>query len=380
VILPGQTVGILGGGQLGRFLGIEARLMGLKTVVLDPTPNSPAAQVCDRQIVAPVGDAKAALELANLSDVVTLEWELIPAPVLEAIEAVKPLFPSSKVIRKIQDRLTQKDFLHKHDFPQTPYAAVSNEAELKKAAKKIGYPCILKRRTHGYDGKGQYRLKSAKDLPGAAATLEAPCVLEAMVDFEREVSVITAISQDGQSRAFPIAENVHKSGILHSTVAPARIPLPQSDPVLALADRIGRALGHVGVMAVEMFLKTDGSVLVNEIAPRVHNSGHYTLGACATSQFEQHLRAVCGLPLGSTELQIPAVMINLLGDLWAAGEPNWNELSGLPNVKLFLYGKAKAAPGRKMGHFLFFDEDPNRALAEAERLHSRLVPAALVQS
>jgi 5-(carboxyamino)imidazole ribonucleotide synthase len=217
-------------------------------------------------------------------------------------------------------------------------------------------------------------------LPGAAATLEAPCVLEAMVDFEREVSVITAISQDGQSRAFPIAENVHKSGILHSTVAPARIPLPQSDPVLALADRIGRALGHVGVMAVEMFLKTDGSVLVNEIAPRVHNSGHYTLGACATSQFEQHLRAVCGLPLGSTELQIPAVMINLLGDLWAAGEPNWNELSGLPNVKLFLYGKAKAAPGRKMGHFLFFDEDPNRALAEAERLHSRLVPAALVQS
>lgn len=380
MILPGQTVGILGGGQLGRFLGIEARLMGLKTVVLDPTPGSPAGQVCDRQIVAPVDDPKAALELAMLCDVVTLEWELIPAPVLEAIEAVKPLFPSSKVIRTIQDRLAQKDFLHKHGFPQTPYAAVLNAAELKKAAKKIGFPCILKRRTHGYDGKGQYRLKSAKDLAGAAATLQAPCVLEAMVDFQREVSVITAFTQDGQSRAFPLAENVHRNGILHSTLAPAGIPMPESDRAFALADKIGRALGHVGVMAVEMFQKKDGSILVNEIAPRVHNSGHYTLGACATSQFEQHLRAVCGLPMGSTVIDGPAVMINLLGELWAGGEPRWKELIGHPRVKLFIYGKAKPAPGRKMGHFLFLGEHPDGPLREAERLYSRLVPAALVQS
>ena len=375
--LPGQTVGILGGGQLGRFIALEARLMGLKTVVLDPTPNSPAGQVCDAQIVAPVDDMKAALELARLSDVVTLEWELIPAEILEALEAAKrPLFPSSAVIRTIQDRLTQKDFLHKGSFPQTPYAAVSGAGELKAAAKRLGFPCILKRRRHGYDGKGQLRLRSRADLSQAAALLEAPCVLEAMVDFRRELSVIIAFSADGKARAFPIAENAHRGGILHSTTAPAAVSASESAAARALAEKIGRALGHVGVMAVELFQGRSGELLVNEIAPRVHNSGHYTLGACATSQFAQHLRAGLGMPLGSAALETPAVMINLLGELWSEGEPRWESLVQTPGVKLFLYGKEKAAPGRKMGHFLVLGDFPGGALAEAERLHGLLAPAA----
>ncbi len=372
-VLPGQTIGILGGGQLGRFMGIEARLMGFKTVVLDPTAGCPASQVCDKHIQAALDDEKAALELARLSDVVTLEWELIPMQTLAAVEAVKPLFPSSKVIRNIQDRLAQKDFLYKSGFPQTPYAAVSNMEELRAAVKKLGLPCILKRRTHGYDGKGQFRIKTEDDIPKAVQALEAPCVLEATVAFEREISVLLAIGTDGQSRAFPIAENVHKDGILFSTLAPARVPMPRSDEALVLAERVGQALGHVGVMAVEMFQKKDGSLLINEIAPRVHNSGHYTLGGCATSQFEQHLRAVGGLPLGPTVIESPVVMINLLGDLWKNGEPRWEKLTGQPGVKLFLYGKAKAAPGRKMGHFLFIGDPPDGPLAHAQRLYERLL-------
>lgn len=375
MILPGQTVGILGGGQLGRFIGIEARYLSLKTIVLDPTAHSPAAQVCDAHIQAAIGDVNAALELAKRCDFITLEWELIPAAVLEAIERTgKPLFPSSKVIRPIQDRLSQKDFLNKHGFPQTVYAEVSNEKQLQAAVKKIGTPCLLKTRTHGYDGKGQYRIKSKADLAGAAQVLKSPCVLEAWVDYRREVSCLLALTPDGQAKPFPIAENVHRGGILHSTVA---LPGdPEKHPAFALAEKVGRALGHVGVMAVEMFETTDGKLLINEIAPRVHNSGHFTLGACATSQFAQHLRAGCGLPLGDTALQSPVVMINLLGDLWAQGEPRWQVLLERPDVRLFLYGKAKAAPGRKMGHFLLLGGD----LAEAERLHGLLAPAVPVRS
>ncbi|MBI3553232.1 MAG: 5-(carboxyamino)imidazole ribonucleotide synthase [Elusimicrobia bacterium] len=376
MILPGQTIGILGGGQLGRFLGLEARLMGFKTVVLDPTPDSPAAQVCDRHIQAAVDDSTAALELARLSDVVTLEWELIPAALLEKIEKVKPLFPSSKVIATISDRLVQKEFLKERGFPQTPFVPAANRQELEAATKTLGFPCVLKRRRHGYDGKGQLRLHSPADLPKAAPLLEAPCVLEALVSFDKEISVILAVGREGQTRAFPIAENVHRGGILHSTLAPASIPIPQSDPILALAEKVGRDLGHVGVMTVEMFVETGGRVLINEIAPRVHNSGHYTLGACATSQFEQHIRAVGGLPLGSTVVEGPVVMINLLGELWSDGEPRWDLLLAHPSVKLFLYGKAKAAPGRKMGHFLFIGDYPGGPLAEAERLYRGLLPVS----
>ncbi len=368
--LPGATLGILGGGQLGRMIAVEARRMGYRTVCLDPTPDCPAAQVCDEAITAPF-DAKAARALAAESDVVTLEWENVPAALVEAAAARAPVFPSSSVLSTIQDRLVQREFLKKRRLPQTAFAEVSSHAELFLAAEKLGYPCLLKRRRHGYDGKGQLKLRSPRDLETAGPMLEAPCVLEAWVPFSKEVSVILARGQSGETSAFPLAENVHRGGILHTTRAPAAVPARLARRAQRLAADIARALGHVGVMAVEMFVLRNGrGLLVNEIAPRVHNSGHFTLGACKTSQFEQHVRAVCGLPLGDARLLSPVVMVNLLGELWANGEPRFFEALGA-DMKLHLYGKAKPAPGRKMGHALILG-DPAKGLRRADALLRRL--------
>ena len=356
---------------MGRMMALEARRMGYRTVVLDPAQNSPAAQVADIHIQAPVDDAQAALDLAARCDVVTLEWELIPASVLEKIEAVKPLYPSSKVLRIIQDRLSQKEFLAKNKFPQVPFLAVNGLAELKASAPKIGFPCILKRRSHGYDGKGQALLQNKDSLSLAAQTLESPCVLEAQISFDLEISVILARGKNGEISLYPIARNVHRNGILHTTQVPAAIPEATQKKAQTIACSIAEALGHVGVMAVEMFVVGD-DILVNEIAPRVHNSGHYTLGACLTSQFEQHLRAISGLPLGETKLVSAAVMVNLLGNLWREGEPNWSAILYQPNLKLHLYGKAKPAPGRKMGHILILGGDAEGSLKTAEELLLKL--------
>ena len=368
MILPGATLGILGGGQLGRMIAIVARRMGYRTIVLDPTPQCPAAQVADKHIQASVDDLKAAVELAKLCDVVTLEWELIPFDVLEAVERIKPLSPSSSVLRVIQDRLTQKEFLARNGIPQAPFAAVSDPEDLDDAADELGYPCILKRRRAGYDGKGQFRLASRFDHEGAMETLKAPCVLEAKINFKSEISVILARDAKGSVSFFPIAENVHRDGVLHVTAAPARVSAAIAGKAEALAAKIARALGHVGVMAVEMFALKDGRLLVNEIAPRVHNSGHYTQGACVTSQFEQHVRAVCGLALGETELLTPAIMVNLLGDLWIKGPPRWQTLLNRPNARLHLYGKAKPAAGRKMGHIVLLGEKAGSALKTANTI------------
>lgn len=344
-LAPGKTLGILGGGQLGRLLAEAARSLGYRTAALDASPSAPALQVVDRPIVGAVDDPSAALALASASDLVTLEWELIPVKVLEVVAAARPLFPAPSVLGVIQDRLTQKNFLRKHGFPQTPYGEAATATGWK-------YPVILKRRSHGYDGKGQCRLGSAADAPKAAEVLKSPCVWEKLVDFKAEISVVLARGRDGATAVYPVAENVHRNGILHATRAPARIPRDVEAKAVALAIKISEALGHVGVMAVEMFLLHDESLLVNEIAPRVHNSGHYTLGGCAVSQFEQHVRAVCGLPLGSTELREGrAAMVNLLGDLWEKGEPDWSPLKAVPGATLHLYGKSGARPGRKMGHY-----------------------------
>lgn len=360
---PGKTLGILGGGQLGRLIAEAARPLGYRTAALDPSASSPALQVVDIPVVGPVDDATAAMKLAQASDLLTLEWELIPVKVLEAVAQARPLYPAPSVLGLIQDRLTQKNFLARHGFPQTPYG---------EAATALGwkYPVILKRRSHGYDGKGQCRLMSESDAPKAAEVLKAPCVWEKMVDFKAEISVILARGRDGKTAVYPVAENVHRNGILHATRAPARIPRDVADDAVSLAGRIAEALGHVGVMAVEMFLLHDESLLVNEIAPRVHNSGHYTLGGCATSQFEQHVRAVCGLPLGAPGLiDGRAAMVNLLGDLWEKGEPRWALLDGIPGAKLHLYGKPDARPGRKMGHYVVVGAE---AEAEFQRADARL--------
>ncbi len=342
--------------------------MGYKTVVLDPAADAPAAAVCDVFIQAAVDDKESALKLAAQSDVVTLEWELIPAETLKAIESKKPLFPSSKVIEAIQDRLTQKEFLQSRGLPLAPFAAVDTQTSLAAGVRRLGPDCILKRRRAGYDGKGQQVITADTDLSVAENLLSAPCVLERKVSFKKELSVILSRDGNGTVTFFPLAENIHRKGILHATVAPARISSEVRKKAEDLAAAAASALGHVGVLAAELFLLPGGALLINEIAPRVHNSGHYTLGACATSQFEAHLRAVCGLPAGAPALLAPAVMVNLMGELWESGEPDWTKVLACPQARLHLYGKKKASPGRKMGHIVLVGVDAEAGLALADEL------------
>ncbi len=371
--LPGSTLGILGGGQLGRMIAVEAQRMGYRVAVLDHDLYCPAAAHADQVVVGGFVEAGASLALANLADVVTLETEHIPWHLLEQVEAVRPMRPSAAVLRTVQDRLLQKQFLAERGLPQAPFAAVDDLPGLHAAVRQIGLPAVLKTRTGGYDGKGQARLHQLGDVEAAwRAVGEKPCVLEGFVRFQAEVSVILARGLDGATCVFGTAENVHHGGILHMTVAPARVAAEIAARGVQLACEIATALDQVGVIAVEQFLLEDGQLLINEVAPRVHNSGHYTLGACATSQFEQHLRAVCGLPFAAATQYKPAVMLNLLGDLWRAGEPDWSPVLNEPTARLHLYGKRDARAGRKMGHVLVVQDTADGALQTANRLHLAL--------
>lgn len=372
-LLPGATVGILGGGQLGRMMAVVARQMGYRIVVLDPSPRCPTAQVCDGVVVGTLDDIEAARHLAQQVDVITLDTEHVPADVLDALEAIVPVRPGAAVLRTIQDRLTQKQFLDRIGLPQATWAQVDDAAGLPAALAKVGRPAILKVRRAGYDGKGQVRIEKDSDAEAGLARLHGqPAVAESVIGFSREVSVVLARALDGAIRIYPIAENVHRRHILHTTRAPAPMPEARRKRAEAIAVSIAEALGHVGVMAVEMFELPDGTLLVNEIAPRTHNSGHYTYGACATSQFEQHIRAVCGVPLGDPRALTGAVMVNLIGDLWNKGAPGWQDVLARPEARLHLYGKDAPAPGRKMGHVVLLDDDTDRALATAETLIATL--------
>jgi 5-(carboxyamino)imidazole ribonucleotide synthase len=374
-LLPGSTLGVLGGGQLGRMMALAARRMGYRVVVLDRDAKCSAAQVSDDVVVGTLDDADAALRLAAASDVVTLDIEHVPAGVLERIEKVKPVRPGASVLRTIQDRRTQKEFLDKLGVAQARWAPVSDRRELDQALATIGTPAILKVRRAGYDGKGQVRIDAGGDPDAALAAIRGePAVLEQRIDFARELSVVLARGVGGETAFYPLAENVHRKHILHTTRAPAPISEAGAAAARELGAAIATALGHVGVIAVELFELRDGALLVNEIAPRTHNSGHYTYGACATSQFEQHVRAVCGLPLGDPRAFTGAVMVNLMGELWAKGPPAWEHVLAHPEARLHLYGKDRAAPGRKMGHVLLLDDDTDRALATAEALIARLTP------
>ncbi|HVM45680.1 MAG TPA: 5-(carboxyamino)imidazole ribonucleotide synthase [Candidatus Thermoplasmatota archaeon] len=349
---PGATIGILGGGQLGRMLTFEAHKMGYRTAVLDPARDGPAGQVADVFVEGSWSDAAAMLELARQSDVVTVETEHLPWEALAQVErAGATLRPGSAVLHVVQDRLRQKRFLEHHRFPQPAFRPVQDVATLAQAVAEAG-------------------------ANAAWATIgRQPCIYEAFVPFEREVSVVLARGVNGGVAYYPLAENVHRDGILHTTLAPARVPAQVEQAARRIALGIAEGLGHVGVMAVEMFLLPDGSLQVNEIAPRVHNSGHYTYGACATSQFEQHLRAICGLPLGETTLLRPACMLNILGDAWRAGEPDWRAVLAEPAARLHLYGKKDARPGRKMGHVVVMHDKAEEALRVAEAIHARLAGA-----
>ncbi len=372
---PGSTVGVLGGGQLGRMMAIEARRMGYRIVVLDPDARCPTGQFADEVVIGALTDVDAALELAGQVDVITLDTEHVPADVLERLDEVVPVRPRAAIFRTIQDRLAQKQFLDGLGLAQTPWAPVDDDGP-EAAIAAVGLPAILKVRTAGYDGKGQVRIE---ELARATAAWERvgrrPSVIERVVEFVREVSVILARGVGGEVAFYPIAENVHRHHILHTTRAPAPMPPARRAQAEAIARRIADALDHVGVMAVELFELADGQLLVNEIAPRTHNSGHYTYGACVTSQFEQHVRAVCGLPLGDPRATTGAVMLNLIGDLWRDGPPCWEEVLRRPEARLHLYGKLAPAPGRKMGHVLLLDDDTDRALATAEAVLAALQPA-----
>lgn len=364
---PGAVIGIIGGGQLARMMAVEGRRMGYEIAVQDPDPTAPAVAVSDHFVEAALDDVVAAQRLAGVSDVITIDTEHVPAELLARLETEKPVHPSATVMRIIQDRLEQRRFFAAHGFPQTPNAPVDDIESLRGATRAIGFPCVLKARRWGYDGKGQARITHEGEIEEAWLSIDnAPAVLEAFVDFEKEVSVLLARDVGGSARSYPLVENHHRRHILHTSRVPALVSADLSSEAVELAEAIGAALGHVGVMAVELFVTRDGRLLINEVAPRVHNSGHYTLGACVTSQFEQHLRAICGLPLGDPALMRPAVMVNLLGDLWCGGPPRWSTILAHPGARLHLYGKARAMSGRKMGHVVIFDDDPDSALALAE--------------
>jgi 5-(carboxyamino)imidazole ribonucleotide synthase len=374
--LPGRTVGILGGGQLGRMFAIAARRMGYRVHAFDPTDDCPAGQVADVEVIAGYDDVAAARRFAAGVDVVTFEFENIPAETLAAVAEVRPVHPSPEVLHVCRHRLREKDFLRSHGFPVTCYRAVRSGEEVRQGLAEVGTPAILKTADFGYDGKGQARLDRAEDAAGSWQRLGRPLgVLEAFVPFVKELSVVCARTRRGETLCYPLAENEHRRHILDVTTVPADVGPAVARRALDLARGVAEALGVVGVLAVEMFLLAGGELLVNELAPRPHNSGHFSIDACVTSQFEQQLRAVCGLPLGDPHMHRPAAMANLLGDLWQSGEPDWAAALAFPDVKLHLYGKRAARPGRKMGHLTALADTPaaarQRVLAAREALTGR---------
>jgi len=374
VILPGATVGVLGGGQLGRMFVLRARAMGYRTAVLDPDPVSPAGTAADLHLRAAYTDPAALDRLASECDAVTTEFENVPAEALERLGGSCRVRPTVSAVAVTQDRISEKQFLERSGFPTAPFRPVRNERELQAAVREVALPALLKTSRLGYDGKGQTPVDRPEDAPTAFRVLgSVPCVLERRLALETEVSVVLARGDDGAVAAFPVGENRHRNGILETTVVPAQVGRDTLDAARSIACRVATALEYVGVLGVEMFVADGGRIYVNELAPRPHNSGHYTLDACSVDQFEQQLRALCALPLAEPRLLSPVAMINLLGDLWSSGEPRWVEVFRRPGVKLHLYGKAEPRPGRKMGHLNCLADDPARALALAVDTRDALV-------
>ena len=353
---PGSTIGIFGGGQLGRMLAMAARAMDYRTVSLDPSADCPASHVTDAHIAASYDDLAAAQELADRSDVVTYEFENVDATAIEFIAESRPTYPSPSVLRVCQDREIEKTTLRGLGIPVPDFRIARSAAEAAYAMREIGLPVVMKTTRWGYDGKGQRVIRDSGDAADAFQALggspELPLIVEALVDFEREVSVVCARDHSGGMTAFPVSENVHVNGILDTSIVPARCSDAVADEAVRVAKRIADGLDVIGLIAVEMFVTSDGSVSVNELAPRPHNSGHYTIEGCETSQFEMLARILAGMPMGDVGLRSPTVMVNLLGDVWEAadGSPNWDAVLEIPRAHLHLYGKTEYRIGRKMGH------------------------------
>ena len=352
---PGSTIGIIGGGQHGRMIAMAARQMDYKTVVLDPDPGCPTGQVSDGQITDAYSNRDASRSLARTSDVVTYEFENVDADSVSAATEFVPVHPSSSVLRTTQHRLHEKNALLKAGVSVAPFRAVTSLEDLHNAGPDLGYPMVLKTATEGYDGKGQVTITRTEDIENAYDSLNAryvELIVEQFVPFKMEISTICARTSDGQTATFPPSENIHRNHILDISIVPARIPDSVIEKARLLAVDIAAQLDVVGLVAVEMFVTKENELLVNELAPRPHNSGHYTMDGCDTSQFEQLVRVLAGLPIAEPKLHSPTVMVNLLGEVWVDtdGDPDWARAVEMPGVSLHLYGKAEPRVGRKMGH------------------------------
>ena len=375
-ILPGATIGVLGSGQLGRMLALAARRMGYRVHTFSPGEDTPMGQVADREAVGDYNDLDAVAEFAARVDVVTFEFENVPFDAARTACERVPVRPRGQVLHTAQHRQREKDFLAGAGFPTAPFEHVPDRAALDVAIARVGTPAVLKTAGFGYDGKGQAVIRDADEAEAAWQSIGAgEAVLEGFVDFEREISVVAARGCDGEFAHYGVVENRHRDHILDVSIPDPDIDKRIVAEVVEIAHAVLDALDVVGVLCVEFFLKHDGSLVVNELAPRPHNSGHFSFDACVTSQFEQQLRAVCALPLGSTRRLRPCAMVNLLGDLWDDGTLDWQAALGDPELKLHLYGKAEARPGRKMGHMTAFGEDgedaARRALAARDALTRR---------
>ncbi|AEP89728.1 5-(carboxyamino)imidazole ribonucleotide synthase [Bacillus subtilis] len=362
IIYPGAVIGIIGGGQLGKMMAVSAKQMGYKVAVVDPVKDSPCGQVADVEITAHYNDREAIRQLAEISDIITYEFENIDYDALHWLKDHAYLPQGSELLLITQNRETEKQAIQAAGCEVAPYSIVKTKDELKQAVQELGLPAVLKTCRGGYDGKGQCVIKEEAQMEQAAALLEhGTCILESWVSFKMELSVIVVRSVNGEISTFPAAENIHHNNILFQSIVPARVEKGIQQKAADLAVKLADELNLVGPLAVEMFLTEDGELLVNELAPRPHNSGHYTLDLCETSQFEQHIRAVCGLPLGKADLLKPGMMVNLLGDEVKLVEED-PEL--LKEAKLYIYGKHEIKKGRKMGHITFMKQPEDEWIQE----------------
>ena len=351
VIAPGSALGVLGGGQLGRMFAIAARRMGYRVHTFSPEDDSPAGQVADLEVTASFEDLDALRAFARGVDVVTFEFENVPIEAIDALEALAPVRPSSVALHTAQQRAREKMFLADRGVPTAAFASAATLDELWEAVDRVGMPVVIKTAAFGYDGKGQHKVATPSEVEHVWTAIgHQEAVVERFISLQAEISIVAARGLDGEIAAFPPFENRHRNHVLDLTTVPAAIPPAVARQASDITRTILEELQYVGVLCVEFFVSTDGELLVNELAPRPHNSGHLTFDAAVTSQFEQQVRAICGLPLGSTEIARPAAMANLLGDLWVDGEPNWAAACRFADVKLHLYGKNNPRPGRKMGH------------------------------
>lgn len=363
-LLTNNTIGIIGGGQLGRMMALAAKAMGYRIIVLDPTADCSAAQVSDEQIVADYDDKVALRELSEKADVVTYEFENIDYDALKMTQNLVSVPQGSELLSITQDRILEKAYLESANINIAPYAVIVDKEEIESEIKSIGYPAVLKTAQGGYDGKGQVVLHDANDIDTAARLLRyGSCVLEAWIPFEKEISIVVARNLDGQVETFPVAENVHVNNILHTTIAPANVTDDVHEEAEEIAKKLADVLQLCGVLAVEMFVTNSGAIYVNELAPRPHNSGHFTIEACSISQFTQHIRAIVGLPLVKPELLKPAVMINILGQHVEAVNEH---MADYPQWFVHYYGKKEAKINRKMGHITVLTDEPNAILSEIE--------------